>query len=387
MKESKLNRIPVARPYLDNDDLEQVRQVFESGWVSQGPKVKQFEMELAQYVGVKYAVSVTNCTSALHLAMLALGIKEGDEVLVPDFTFPSTGYVALYCRAKPIFVDIDPKTYNIAPEHIEGKITPQTKAIIPVHIFGQPADMDIIMGIAQRHNLRVVEDAACALGARYKGRYAGTIGDIGCFSFHARKNMTTGEGGMVVTNDKGLADKIRMLSIFGMTSAYGMISAWDRVKAGKATVPEFVQLGYNYKLSDIAAAVGIAQLRKLDRLIAQRRLLAKYWDEKLKKIGFIESPYSSKNVFHVYQAYVALVDKRVNRIQLMERLLEQGIQTQIGTYACHIQPVFKSEQDCPSSLDIFRRSLALPLYHTLEKKDIDFIAAQLEKALPQCLGK
>ena len=377
--------IPVAKPYFDTDDFEQVQQVLHSGWVSQGPKVKEFETELARYLGVKYAVSVNNCTSALHLAILAFGIKEDDEVLVADFTFPATGHVVSYCKAKPIFIDIDPETYNIAPNLIEEKITPRTKAIIPVHIFGQPADMDIIMEIAQSYNLRVVEDAACALGARYKGKYAGTIGEIGCFSFHARKNMTTGEGGMVVTNDEKLAEKIRSLSIFGMTSAYGIISAWDRRRTKKAIIPEFVELGYNYKMSDIAAAMGVAQLRKLDKLIAQRRSLAKYWDEKLKKISFIEPPYSSEDVFHVYQAYVALVDERVNRNQLIERLLEQGIQTQIGTYASHIQPVYKSEQKCPNSLAIYRRSLALPMYYTLKEEDIDFVVSHLEKALPQCL--
>jgi len=267
--------IPLTRPYFDSEELEEIQKVLDSGWVTQGPKVKEFEDKIADYLGVKYAIAVTNCTSALHLALLCIGIKGGDEVLVADYTFPATGHAVLYCRAKPVFVDTDLKTYNINPELIEEKITERTKAIIPVHTFGQPAKMDKIMEIAEDYNLKVIEDAACALGAKYKNRYAGTIGDIGCFSFHARKGITTGEGGMVVTNNKNLAEKIRMLSVFGMTSA------WDREKSAEFMIPEFTELGYNYKMSDITAAVGVAQLRKLDRIIERKRELAKYWDEKL----------------------------------------------------------------------------------------------------------
>lgn len=366
---------PLTRPHFDTDELVQVQEVLDSGWVSQGPKVKEFEDRFAHYLGVNYAISVTNCTSALHLSLLVLGIKEGDEVIVADFTFPATGHAVLYCKAKPVFVDIDPKTYNIDPNLIEKAITHKTKAIIPVHTFGQPADMDEIMEIAKRHNLKVIEDAACALGAKYKDKYAGTIGDIGCFSFHARKNITTGEGGMVVTNNEELASKIRTLSIFGMTSA------WERI--GEVVIPEFGELGYNYKMSDITAAIGIAQLGKIDKMVAKRRSLAKYWDKKLEGLGLIKPPHSSENVFHVYQAYVALVDRKVDRNRLLQSLLEQGIQTQIGTYSCHIQPVYRSEQRCPKSLDIFHCSLALPLYYALKEEDIDFIAARLGIALQE----
>jgi dTDP-4-amino-4,6-dideoxygalactose transaminase len=383
MKNKLLNQrvisFPLARPYFDAEELAQVQEVLDSGWVSQGPKVKELEDELARRLGVNYAISVVNCTSALHLSLLALGIKEGNEVLVADFTFPAAGHSVLYCKANPIFIDVDPKTYNIAPNLIEDKVTPKTKAIIPVHTFGQPADMDVITEIARRHNLKIVEDAACALGAKYKDRYAGTIGDIGCFSFHARKNMTTGEGGMVVTNNKELAGKIRTLSVFGMDSA------WEREQAGEVIIPEFVELGYNYKMSDITAAIGVAQLGKLDKLIARRRKLAKYWDRKLEAIELIKPPYCSEDVLHVYQSYVALVDRRVDRNLLMQKLLDQGIQTQIGTYASHIQPIYRSEQRCTNSLDIFRRSLALPMYYTLKEEDIDFIAMHLGKALPECL--
>ena len=371
--------IPLTRPHFGAQELREVQKVLDSGWVSQGPKAREFEARVAKYLGVKQAVSVVNCTAALHLSLLALGIKPGDEVLVADYTFPATGHSVLYCGAKPVFVDVDSKTFNIDPKLIEKEITSRTKAIIPVHTFGQPADMDAVMGIAEANNLKVIEDAACAFGATYKGRYAGTIGHMGCFSFHARKGITTGEGGMVVTSDKRVAEKIRRLSTFGMTSA------WDR--EGKVVIPEFIDLGYNYKMSDITAATGVAQLRKLGRIIARKRRLAEYWDRKLRSLEWIQPPYRDKNAIHIYQSYVSLVDKGVDRSQLMKWLLERGIQTQIGTYASHIQPVYKSEQKCPISLDIFHRSLALPMYYDLTEDAIDFVVTNLGKGLRECLRR
>ena len=369
------SKIPLLRPYFDSEELEEIQKVLDSGWVSQGPKVKEFEDKIAEYLGVKYAIAVTNCTSALHLALLSLGIKKGDEVLVADYTFPATGHAVLYCGAKPTFIDIDLRTYNINPESIEEKINDKTKAIVPVHTFGQPADMDEIMEIAEEYNLKVIEDAACALGAKYKNRYTGTIGDIGCFSFHARKGITTGEGGMVVTNNENFAEKMRNLSVFGMTSA------WDREKSDRFIIPEFTEIGYNYKMSDITAAVGVAQIRKLDKIIERKRELAKYWDEKLEEIELIEPPYVSKNVKHIYQSYVVLVDRAINRNKLIVTLMKKGVQTQIGTYASHIQPVYNSNQKCQNSLDIFNRSLALPMYYMLKEEDIDVAATHLKKAI------
>ena len=370
-------KVPLLRPYFDSEELEEVQKVLDSGWVSQGPKVKEFEDKIAEYLSVKYTVAVTNCTSALHLSLLSIGVKKGDEVLVADYTFPATGHSVLYCGARPVFVDIDLKTYNINPESIEEKITERMKAIIPVHTFGQPAEMDEIMKIAKNHNLKVIEDAACAFGAKYKNKYAGTIGDVGCLSFHARKGITTGEGGMVVTNNKNLAEKIRNLSVFGMTTA------WDRERSDRFIIPKFTEVGYNYKMSDITAAVGVAQLRKLDRIIERKRELAKYWDEKLQEIEFIEPPYVSENVKHIYQSYVALVDNRINRNKLIETLMKEGIQTQIGTYASHIQPVYNSKDKCPNSLEIFNMSIALPMYYMLEEKDIDVAASHLKKAMEE----
>jgi perosamine synthetase len=367
--------IPLFRPYFDSEDLHEIKEVLDSGWVSQGPKVKEFENKVADYVGAKYAIAVTNCTAALHLALLSLGISTGDEVLVSDYTFPATGHSVLYCGAKPIFVDVNLDTYNINSDKIEEKITESTKAIIPVHTFGQPTEMDKIMKIAHDYNLKVVEDAACALGARYKNEHAGTIGDIGCYSFHARKGITTGEGGIVVTNDKSLAEKVRYLSVFGTETAH------ERESADQITIPVFSGIGYNYKMSDISAAIGIAQMKKIDGIIKRKRELAKYLDEKLEEIDKISAPYVSENVTHTYQSYVTLLNEQINRNELLIRLRKKGVQTQIGTYSSFIQPVYNSKEKCPNSLDIFNRALALPMYYTLQEEEIDFVCEALKITL------
>ena len=371
------HNIPLLKPYFDMDELEEIKKVLDSGWVSQGPKTKEFEQAVCNYTGAKHAIAVTNCTSALHLSLLAIGIKPDDEVLVADYTYPATGHSVVYCRAKPVFVDIDPKTYNIDEQAIAEKITSKTKAIIPVHTFGQCANMDAINRLADEHNLKVIEDAACAFGAKYKGTFAGTIGDIGCYSFHARKGITTGEGGMVVTDDDALARRVRHLSVFGITSA------WGREGQSEFFIPEFVDIGYNYKMSDITAAVGLVQLRRIEEIIRRKNELASYWNSKLAGMGLIEAPYIDPNCIHIYQSYVALVDSSINRNKLIQNLAEKGVQTQIGTYASHIQPVYKSIDKCPNSLDIFNRAIALPFYFTLTEPEIDVAAEKLAAVLEE----
>ena len=370
-------KVPLLRPHFDSEELKEIQSVLESGWVSQGPKAKLFEERVAEYLGIKQAVAVTNCTCALHLSLQCLGISKDDEVLVADYTFPATAHAVLYCGAKPVFVDVNPRTYNLDPEKIEEKIGERTRAIIPVHTFGQPAEMDRIIKLAQEHGLKVIEDAACALGAKYQGRYAGTIGDLGCFSFHARKGITTGEGGMIATDDEAYAKKARYLSTFGMTAA------WDREKSDKLIIPEFNDMGYNYKMSDITAAVGVAQMKKLDSIIERKRELAKYWDEKLDDIRLVEPPHLAKGALHVYQSYVAVVDKSINRNKLIEIMMEKGIQTQIGTYSCHIQPVYRSKDSCPCSREIFETAIALPMYYTLKENEIDLAAEALKHSVDE----
>ena len=367
--------IPLLKPFFDSHELEEIKKVLKSGWVSQGPKTREFEENAASYLGTGHTIAVSNCTAALHLSLLTLGVGKGDEVLVADYTFPATGHAVLFCGAKPVFVDIDPKTYNMDPASMEKRITERTNAVIPVHTFGQPVDMDAVLKLAKDHNLKVIEDAACAFGALYKGKQTGTMGDIGCFSFHARKGITTGEGGMACTNLEALAKRLRLLSVFGMTTA------WDRENSGGFVIPEFTDMGFNYKMSDITAAVGVAQLRRIEGIIAKKQALAAYWGKKLEEIELISPPYVSPNVRHIYQSYVALVDPSIDRNKLITRLGELGVQAQIGTYASHIQPVYKSTEKCPNSLDIYHRALALPMYYTLEEKDIDVAAKQLINAL------
>ncbi len=368
-------KIPLLRPYFDDDELAEVKKALDSGWVAQGPKTKEFEQGAAEKLGVEHCVAVSNCTAALHLALLSVGVGPGDEVLVGDYTYPATGHSALFCGAEPVFIDVDSGTYNMDPALMKEAITDKTKAIIPIHTFGQIAEMDPIMKIAKDHNLPVIEDAACAFGASYKGTMAGAIGDIGCFSLHARKGITTGEGGLVSTHSKDLADSIRKKTVFGISSA------WDREKQDEINIPIFDELGYNYKMSDITAAVGVAQLRKVEKIIARKRELAAYWNSKLEDIEGITAPYEDENKTHIYQSYITLVDEGINRNKLIFELSQRGVQCQIGTYASHIQPVYGNKYECPVSLDIFNRALALPMFYLLNESDIDFAADVVEKTL------
>jgi perosamine synthetase len=367
--------LPLMRPYFDQEELDEIKGVLDSGWVSQGPKVREFEERVCDYTGAKHAIALANCTTALHISLLALGVKKGDEVIVSDYTFPATGHAVMYCGAKPVFADVRMDTYNIDPELMKKNITKRTRAVIPVHAFGLPCDMDALNEVAEERGIKVVEDAACAFGAKWRGRQAGTMGDVGCYSFHARKGLTTGEGGMVVTDDAKLAERMRGYSVFGMTTA------WEREKGRRFQIPKFMYLGFNYKLSDIAAAVGVVQLRRLDKVLRRKRALARYWSEKLEGMPGIAPPTENRGAFHVYQSYVAVLDKGLKRDRLIERLKLMGVQAQIGTYASHVQPVYHSRDRCPNSLELFKRAIALPHYYTMSESDIDKAAARLREAM------
>jgi len=375
-----MEKIPLHRPFIDEDEINQVKQVLKSGWLTKGPKAEELENECLEYLSVKYAVAVTSCTAALHLALLGLDVGQGDEVLVADYTFPATGHTVLYCGAIPKFIDINPKTYNIDPYLIEKNITERTKAIIPVHTFGQPADMDSIMNIARKYDIKVIEDAACAFGSEYKGRKAGSLADIGCFSFHATKGITTGgEGGLITTNDKEIADRVRMLSVFGKESS------WELENSDKFFIPEFSFLGFNYKMSDVSAAIGIAQFHKVEKIIKKKTMLANYWTNKLQDIELITSPYIRDDIRHNYQGYTTLIDKGVNRNLVIEKMKKLGIQLQIGTYCSFTQPIYSKylniDYECPVSLDIYNRSMRLPLYYNLREDQIDYIVPLLKIVL------
>jgi len=369
--------IPLFKPYLDEDELSEIKSVLDSGWLTQGPKVKKFEKMISEKLEVKNVIACSSCTTALHLALSSVGVKQGDEVLVADYTFPATGHSVMHCGAEPVFVDVDKQTYNLDLKSAKNRLTKYTKAIIPVHTFGQSADMNEIMEFANDNNLYVIEDAACAFGSKYKNQMVGTIGDVGCFSFHATKGITTGEGGCVVTNNNETADKIRSLFTFGSQKN----ASWERNKNNNFIIPTFTSSGFNYKMSDISAACGIAQMRKLDRIIEKKRELAKYWDSKLENIPHINAPYVKSYNYHNYQGYCTLVDDCVDRNMVIQSLKDKGIGSQIGTYSSFIQPAYDSYFECPVSLDIYNRSLRLPLYYDLTVDEIDIVANELKKIL------
>lgn len=369
-------KIPLTRPSFGKEELKEVEKVLNSGWVAgQGPESKKFSEMIKNQIGVKHALPLNNCTAALHLALLALGVKEGDEVLVSDYTYPASAHAILYCGAKPVFVDVKLDTYNMDPDDLKRKITDKSKAIIVVHLFGLMAEMDKIMEIAKEHSLKVVEDAACAYGAKYKGKFAGTIGDISCFSFHARKNATSGEGGAAVTNNDGYAEVMGSLSCFGIESAHA------RSKSDEIVLPEFNILGYNYKMSDINAAVGFVQLQKYREMLKKKRSLAEYYIKKLGKIRHITPPASAKDCFHVYQTFNCVLDGTIDRNKLISRLRSEGIEANIGTYSCHMQKVYNTAQKCPTSRYLYEHSMALPFYADMAKEDVDHVIKGVTGAL------
>ena len=300
--------ISIAKPMIGEEEKRAVVDVLNSGMLASGPKVEEFEKRFAEFVGVKYAVATTSGTTALHLALLSLGIGGRDEVIIPSFSFIATANSILFCNAKPVFCDVNPKTFNIDVEKIESLITDKTRAIMPVHLYGQPADMKPILEIAERHDLYVIGDAAQAHGAEYDGRKVGSFGDVECFSFYPTKNMTTGEGGMITTNIEEIAERARSIRNHGR----------EKTKWGY----EHNRLGYNYRMTDIAAAIGLEQLKKLPKFNEKRRKNAEYYNENLDGIDGIEIPYVLENVKHVYHQYTI---KCADRESIINRLREKEI--------------------------------------------------------------
>jgi dTDP-4-amino-4,6-dideoxygalactose transaminase len=365
-------RIWLARPQTGDAEVEEVRAVLASGYLTQGPKVAEFESLIAQRVGTPHAFAVTSATAALHLSLAALDIGPGDEVLVPDFTFPATANVVVQQRADPVLVDIDLDTFGINAADLERKVSSRTRAIIPVHAFGLSADMGPVMEIAKRHGLAVIEDAACALGATYRGRQCGSIGTAGCFSFHPRKSITTGEGGMITTSNDALAARIALLRSHGGIREHGRFT--------------FEAAGFNYRLSDILAAVGVAQMRKLDRLLDARKRVAGWYDRALAASSGLRLPVVPEWGEHTYQSYVVLLDAELDRDLVIEQLRRDGIESTLGTYALHAQPYYSRALqirpgDLPSSFRAFSTSLALPLHAGLDQADVDYVAERLRSAI------
>ncbi len=376
--------IRLTIPSIEEDDLQAVREVLESGYLVQGPKVAAFEQAVAEYVGTKYAVAVSNCTAALHLALLALDVRPRDLVVVTAYSWPATANVIELCGAQPVFVDVKPDTFNLDPTRLEVTLqrlmantetAHRVKAILPVHTFGQMADMPTIMELAGRYDLPVIEDAACALGATLNGRQSGAWGVMGCFSFHPRKAVTTGEGGIITTNDASLVRRLRALRNHGQDP--------------DAPSTDFVLAGLNYRMTEFQAALGLTQMAKLDRIITARRSLAARYDTLLAKTP-IQAPIVGGFSQSVYQSYVVLLPEYAASRQsdLIHSLKEQGCETTIGTWNIPMTTYFRSRYgyeagDFPITDQVFARSLTLPLYERLVESE----QAQVVESILFCLGK
>jgi dTDP-4-amino-4,6-dideoxygalactose transaminase len=358
--------IPIAKPFIGDEEIKEVEAVLRSGFIAQGPKVAEFEEKFADYTGTRHAIATSSGTTALHVALLCAGIGKGDEVITTPFSFAATANSVLYTGAKPVFVDIDPKTYNINPEKIEEAITDKTKAIMPVHLYGQPADMDPICKIAEDHDLKVIEDAAQAHGAIYHGRKVGSIGDMACFSFYPTKNITTGEGGIITTDDDAFDKDARAIRAHGESERY-----------------EHVTLGYNFRMTDIAAAIGVVQIKRLEEFNEKRIENAEYLTEQINSIEGIEPPYVSKNVRHVFHQYTVRV-KDGKRDELREFLNNEGI----GTGIHYPRPIYKQKlyedlgytADCPEAEKAAAEVLSIPVNPTLSAEDFGKIVSVLQDA-------
>ncbi|MBP9094981.1 MAG: DegT/DnrJ/EryC1/StrS family aminotransferase [Ignavibacteria bacterium] len=375
--------IPIGKTYFDEDDLNAVSRPLKDGWVLQGKFVKEFEDSFSKFTNAKNSIAVSSCSTALQLVLSTFGLKDGDEVIVPSFTWIATANAVEYTGAKPVFIDIDLATFNIDVNKIEEKITPRTKGIIAVHLFGLCADMDVVKNIAQKYSLFVVEDAACALGSYYKGRHCGTFGDYGCFSFHPRKSITTGEGGMITTNDNDKDALCRSLRNHGASDKKDL----------PFLLTDYDNLGYNFRMTDIQGALGVSQMKKIDFLLSERKRIAGLYDKYLKDIKFLNLPAAGKDYIHSYQSYVCLfapekinernIDKIFNqRNDLMKKLDDAGIMTRQGTHSAAYQGYYKkkysySNADCFNSLVAEKCSIALPLFPGLSDEDVSYIASKL----------
>lgn len=360
--------IKLASPYISEIAIEKAIAVLKSGNLVQGKYVEEFEVALQIYLGIKHAILVSSGTAALHLSLAALDIKTGDEVIVPAFTFPATANVVELVGAKPVFVDVELEDFCINPTQIESKITEKTKAIILVHEFGQSADMKNILDIAHKHKLQIIEDAACALGTEFNNQKVGTFGTLGCFSFHPRKAITTGEGGCVVTNNIRLAENIKSLRNHGISVDKGKI--------------DFIQAGLNYRLTDFQAVLGLDQLTEIEDIIKQRISTAIKYNGQLSTIKEIKIPPRLKNRKSVYQTYHVLIDDRINRDELISHLKDLGIETNLGAYALHCLKYYKKkytyeDDDFVNAFQAYKQGLALPMGDHIKNKDISFIADKL----------
>ena len=384
--------IPITKPLFGEEELRAVQLPLEGGWVVQGPYVEKFEKMFSDYTGARFSSATSSCTTALHIAVAALGLKPGDEVIVPAFTWVATANVVEYMGARPVFCDIDLDTFNIDVERIESLLTPRTVGIIPVHLFGLCADMQPIVDVAARHKLWVVEDAACAFGSRYRGRHAGTLGEMGCFSFHPRKSITTGEGGMVTTADESLDQLSRCLRDHGASRS----DLSRHTGSASFLLAEYNHLGYNFRLTDIQGALGCAQMNRAEWILAERTRRARLYDEMLSDVEWLRTPAVPEGYVHGYQSYVCLFrpeepsldnveDLHALRNRVMSEMEGQGIATRQGTHAAALQNYYADKYgirpaDFPNAYVADRLSMSLPLYPQMSDEEQSAVVRTLQES-------
>lgn len=367
--------VALGAPTVGQEELDAIREVFESGWLSgAGPSCLAFEREFADVAGVPGVLATSNCGSALHLGQLALGVKPGDEVIVGDYTFPATGHSVMWAGATPVFVDVRPDIWSIDPAQIEAAITPRTVGIIAVDPFGQPADFDEITAIARKHGLWVMEDAACATGATYKGRRSGELADVTAYSFHGRKGITSGEGGALASANTDLIAHARKLHTYGIAPAIFR-------EGVELPVPSFDELGYNYRLSDVQAAIMRVQITRLPALLAARQAVADRYLELLGDLEEITLPVALADRTHPWQSYVITVAHGIDRGAVAMALRSRGVGCNFGTYASHVQPLYGRQRPLPVSADIFGRHIAIPMHANLTEDDIAYVAQTLREVV------
>lgn len=376
--------IGITRPFFGAEEAEALVQPLETGWIVQGPQVAQFEELFRELSGAPHALATTSCTTALHLALAVLGVGPGDEVVVPAFTYVASANVVEQCGATTVFCDIDRRTFNVDPASLEAAITPNTKVLMPIHLFGLVADMPAVMPIAERHGVSVLEDAACAVGSTLDGRHAGTFGDFGAFSFHARKVITTGEGGMLTVTDPERARRASILRSHG-----GQVSDIERHEKGAFALPEHDEVGFNYRMTDFQGAMGVVQMGKLDAAVGARRSLAARYNEALGDLVGVTTPLVPDGYHHTYQSYVLLIDPVTAarpRDAVALELQARGIATRQGTHAVHLLGYYRRKYDLrpddfPKARYADANSLSLPLYPTMSEEEQAYVIDNIRELL------
>lgn len=371
-----MDNIPLTFASLGERELAAVAEVFASGWpAGQGPRGKALEAELKERYGAGGAVAVSNCGAALHLAMLAFGVTPGDEVIVADYTFPAPAHAVRYVGATPVFADVRADTGTVDPQAVAALVTDRTVGVIAVDTVGLPADYTELQAVADRHGLFLIEDAACAVGATYQGRQAGSLAEVACLSFHGRKGASSGEGGALIATDPAIAAHARQRSSFGIGSIF------DQGQVIGLPIPEFTEIGYNFKLSDIAAAILQVQLTRVEELLKRRAAVAARYGELLADEELLTVPHVPEDRTHAWQSYLVTLDPAVDRGAVATELRAQNIGSFHGTWASHVQPAFEAKQVCPVSADLFKRNLGIPMHAELTMSQVERVAEVLRKAV------